>query len=151
MKYFIIPYIALGFVLSCIIEIEYNCIGNEMFPIYYGNPFIFKQKSLISSMEFYYNFSGLILNILIWCLLLYSIHTFFQKLLDFLNNIWLSITYKSIIKILILILTFLIYVEIKTLGRGFDKELTYWYWGNLDQEAQTWGVKCNGKVKFFKK
>ena len=60
MKYLIIPYIALGLVLSLAIGIEYNCEGHEMFPIYYGCPFVFMKKSLGSSMEYYYSISGLL-------------------------------------------------------------------------------------------
>ena len=51
MKFVLIPYIALGFILSLVLGIEYNCDGQEMFPTYYSSPFIFKQTSLGSSME----------------------------------------------------------------------------------------------------
>lgn len=42
MKFIILPYIALGFVLSLVIGIEYKCVGTEMFPDFYGSPFVFK-------------------------------------------------------------------------------------------------------------
>ena len=54
-KFLIIPYVALGLVFSLVFGIEYDCVGKEMFPTYYGNPFVFKQKSLGSSMEYYFS------------------------------------------------------------------------------------------------
>ena len=69
MTYAIIPYVALGLILSLTIGIEYNCEGQEMFPTYYGSPFAFKQKSLGSSMEYFYSIAGLILNVFVFFLL----------------------------------------------------------------------------------
>ncbi len=73
MKFVIIPYIALGFVLSVIIGIEYNFKGEEMMPTYWGSPFVYKQESLGSSLERYYSISGLILNVIIWSIVLFFI------------------------------------------------------------------------------
>ena len=73
MKFIIIPYIALGLVLSVAIGIEYNFIGEEMMPTYWGSPFVYKQESLGSSLERYYSISGLVLNILVWSIVLFFI------------------------------------------------------------------------------
>src|SRR5690554_1694177 len=67
MKYIIIPFIALGFVLSSFIGVGYYCNDWGMTPEYFGSPFIFKQKSLGSSLTYFYSVSGLLLNIAIWC------------------------------------------------------------------------------------
>ena len=66
MKYFIIPFIALGLSLSMVYGVEYECEGSEPFSIYYGSPFLFKKSSLGSSMEYFYSISGLLLNVLVW-------------------------------------------------------------------------------------
>ncbi|WP_298473426.1 hypothetical protein [uncultured Maribacter sp.] len=44
MNYFILSYMALGFVFSLVIGIEYNCVGEEKFPEFYGSLFIFKKN-----------------------------------------------------------------------------------------------------------
>ena len=104
MKYFIIPFISLGFILSLIIGIEYNYSGEDSFPTYYGSPFIFKEKSLGSSMEFYYNISGIILNVLLWSLILFYINYLFQK---FISNTIIKIIY-SIFFVFLLLFSFMI-------------------------------------------
>ncbi len=147
MKYIIIPYIALGLVLSLVIGIEYNCNGQEMFPTYYGSPFVFKQKSLGSSMEYFYSISGLILNILTWSVVLY----FIDKGIERINKTKIfEIGYKVIVVLLIVFSTLNVAVDSVMIGRGFNKNLNYWYW-DMDKEAESWGVTCEGELITFKK
>lgn len=73
MKFIIIPYIALGMVLSVVIGIEYSFVGKETMPTYWGSPFVYKQESIGSSLDRYYNISGLILNVTIWSIFLFFI------------------------------------------------------------------------------
>ena len=50
---------------------------------------------------------------------------------------------------LLLAFTFLnLFTTYIGIGRGFDKELNYWYW-NLDKEASDWGMVCEGEWKFL--
>ena len=71
MKYLIIIFIALGIGLSLICGVEYTCENSkEMFPDYYGNPFIFKRESLGSSLEYYFSLTGIVLNTLLWSIVL---------------------------------------------------------------------------------
>jgi hypothetical protein len=151
MKYLIIPYIALGLVLSLAIGIEYNCEGHEMFPIYYGCPFIFEEKSLGSSMEFYYSISGLLLNVATWSILLIFIRLAILKLIvKFGSNKMIQIIYKGIIVFLIVFTTLNILIDSVMIGHGFKKGLNYWYI-DLNKEAKDWGMKCNGDLIIFKK
>lgn len=151
MKYLIIPYIALGFVLSLAIGIEYNCDGQEMFPTFFGSPFVFKTESLGSSMEFYYSISGLILNVLTWSLVLFVIDMTVKPLIQgFRKKKLVSISYKVIIGAMIAFTTLNIAVDSVMIGRGFEEGLNYWYL-NMDKDAKDWGMNCKGKLIIFKK
>lgn len=149
MKYALIPYIALGLVLLLTIGIEYNCEGQDMFPTYYGSPFIFKQKSLGSSMEYFYSISGLIGNVLIWSFVLFLLDAIIQKIIgQFKKQKWIRIAYKTIIGLMIIYTTLNIAVAVTMIGRGFKPGLNYWYW-NIDKESKDWGMTCNGATFFL--
>jgi hypothetical protein len=151
MKLLIILYIALGLVLSLAAGIEYKCEGPEMFSDYYGSPFIFKQKSLGSSMEYFYSISGLALNIMIWSGVLFLIDRVIQK---FIKNEskwrWANISYKVIIALMMAFTTLDIAVDSIMIGHGFEERSNYWYW-NVDKEAKAWGVTCSGELVFLRK
>lgn len=142
MKYIIIPYIALGLVLSLAIGIEYSCVGYERFPTYYGSPIVFKQESLASSMEYFYSISGLIINILIWSSALFLIDTLIKKIS---KPKLVRILYTTTICIMIVFTTLNIAIDWITHGNGFSKDLNYWYW-DMDKDAKDWGMTCEGKV-----
>lgn len=146
MNYFIIFYVALGIVLSSVVTIEYDCIGSERFPKYYGSPFIYKQDSLASSLECFYSISGLALNSLIWSFMLFFIHKMCSKLLATLNQPIIYKAYKAIIVFLIFLSTVVIYFSFELTGSGFDKNSNYWYF-DLNQEARDWGMQCEGTIK----
>ena len=151
MKYVIIAYIALGLILSLAIGIEYNCDGLEMFPKYYGSPFVFKQKSIAFSMEYYYSISGLIGNILVWSTLLFLINMAIKTIIEKLNKPkWMIVSYRIIIGLMIAFTTLNIAMDSLTIGKGFTSGLNYWYW-NMDKEAKEWGMSCKGEVKTFRK
>ncbi|GHN00335.1 hypothetical protein WSM22_18240 [Cytophagales bacterium WSM2-2] len=151
MKYVIIPYIALGLILSLAIGIKYNCAGQEMFPVYYGSPFVFKQKSLGSSMEYFYSISGLTINILVWSFVFFLINQAIQRLIPKLSKAKLIRTsYNIVIGLMIAFTTLNIVIDASMVGRGFDKGLNYWYW-DTDKEAKDWGMTCEGEVTVFGK
>jgi hypothetical protein len=147
MKYLIIIFIALGLTFSLIFGIEYSCTGQEMFPIYYGSPFVFKQKSLGSSMEYYYSISGLLLNVIIWSSVILIIRYGINKLIKrTLNNKIVIIIYKISVGLLIIFSLANTSIAYLGMGRGFDKNLNYWYW-NFNKEAKDWGMTCEGEWK----
>ncbi len=145
MKYVIIPYIALGFTLSLVISIEYTCTGQEMFPEYYGSPFVFKAKSLGSSMEYFYSIWGLALNICIWSSLLGLIRLAFLKLT---SNRTLTKVYKFVTVLLIGFSSLTISIESIMIGHGFQEGLNYWYF-DLNKEATSRNMKYEGKWEVF--
>jgi hypothetical protein len=150
MKYLIIPYISLGFVLSIAIGIEYNCTGKAMFPTFYGSPFVFKKESLGSSMEYFYNILGLMMCVLTWSILLYIINKAIKRLIKEIENKWVNILYKIVIGIMIAFTTLNVAMDSVTIGRGFEKGFNYWYW-DIDKEAENWGMTCKGELMFFRK
>lgn len=148
-KHLVIFFIALGLSLSLVICIEYDCAGSEMFPTYYGSPFVFKQNSLGSSMQFFYSISGVILNLIIWYVLIYCLNMIINKIIEATNNSKLSIIiYKFSIVFLLLFSSLILLMTWLEIGSGFDKNSNYWYW-NLNKEANDWGMVCKGKWRFF--
>jgi hypothetical protein len=149
MKYLTIPFIALGIVLSLVFGVEYNCQGEEMFPIYYGSPFVFKEKSLGSSMEYFYSISGLLLNVAVWSVIIALLRLAVLKILDLKSkSIILSKIYKGIVVTLVIFSTLNLGISYIGIGQGFQKGLNYWYM-DLDKEANDWGMKCEGEWKFW--
>jgi hypothetical protein len=151
MKYAIIPYVALGMMLSLTIGIEYHCEGQEMFPTSYGSPFVFKRQSLGSSMEYFFSILGVLLNVLLWSFFLFlidkAIHTIIGKRS---GQKWIQVSYKVVVGLLLAFTTLNIAIDSTMIGRGFDRESNYWYW-DLDNEAKKWGVTCNGEIITFRK
>ena len=138
MKYLIALYIALGLVLSLIVGIQYNCDGQEMFPLYYGNPFIFKEKSLGSSMTYFFSVSGIVLNTLVWSVVVLLIRQGFRYLIKKSggNRIFRG-AYKTVI----------VY---QMMGIGFEEGLNYWYM-DLNNEAEKWGMECEGEITLMRR
>ncbi|MFN5307984.1 MAG: hypothetical protein ACK5C0_00845 [Candidatus Kapaibacterium sp.] len=152
MRFLIIPYISLGLVLSLAIGIEYNCIGHDMSSTYYGSPFVFKQKSLRSSMEYFYSISGLVLNILVWSFFLFLIDNAIRFIFRKSNSMKLiRVSYNFLIGFMVAFTTLNIAMDFITIGRVFDKNFNYWYWDNIDKEAEEWGMTCKGEIVSFRK
>ncbi|PHR31892.1 MAG: hypothetical protein COA38_07450 [Fluviicola sp.] len=147
MKFIIIPYIALGLVLSVAIGIEYNFIGEEMMPTYWGSPFVYKQESLGSSLERYYSISGLVLNILVWSIVLFFIDKGIRRIKLIKKN---EITYKAIIALFIVFTSLNVVSDYSLIGNGFKENLNYWYW-DIDEKAENWGGKYEGEMTTLNK
>jgi len=149
MKYIIIVCIALGLILSLVFSIEYNCDGQEMFSKYFGSPFVFKQESLGSSMEYYFCILGLILNVFIWSIVLIIVDYYIKILINkSYNKTQLKSYYIRFVSVLVIYSSIIIILNITTIGHGFKKELNYWYW-NVDAEVEKWNVECERKIVFF--
>ena len=150
MKYIIIIYIAFGLILSSAVGIEYSCEGREMFPEYTGSPFVFRQKSLGSSMTHYYSITGLIFNTVVWTALLMIAHQLIKSLMERSGSGKRSKRiYTGAVVVLALFTTLNIGISYMMLGRGFGKGLNYWYF-DLDEEAKDWGAECKGKWGMFR-
>jgi len=122
-----------------------------MFPDYYGSPFVFKQKSLGSSMEYFFSISGLVLNTAIWTILIFIIRYAINKLIEKIGaNKTIDNIFKVIVVLLIGFSTLHIIADCVTLGSGFEKGRNFWYM-DLDEEAENWGMECDGEWKMFVK
>jgi hypothetical protein len=149
MKYVIIFCIAIGGMLSLAVGIKYTCEGSEMFPTHYASPFVFKQKSLGTSMQYYYSVAGLILNVVLWSFVLALIHKGIHHMLcTVIKKKFITMSYNVLIGVLLAFSTLTIAIDLMMLGRGFNKQSNYWYW-NSNQEANAWGVTCSGEFIFF--
>ena len=150
MKYLITFYIALGLVLSSIITIEYNCSGNEMFPRFWGSPFVFTKESLASSMEFYYGLLPLFFNTLIWSLVLLILNFLYQKAVFNIKHFKsIKILQNVILLIFILFSTLNIMFSFETAGRNFGKGFNYWTL-DMEKDAKIWEMECEGEIKIIK-
>ena len=149
MKYIIITYIALGLVLSSAVGVAYYCSGQDMLPEYYGSPFIFQQRSLGSSLTYYYSVTGLILNTIIWSMVVWLLRIAILHLIKQTGNNPVSQKlYRGIVILLIVFTTLNVASAYLMLGSGFEKGLNYWYM-DLDKEAKRWGMECEGKWGLF--
>ena len=54
-----------------------------------------------------------------------------------------------IIVVLICYSSLNIYIESIMVGSGFEKGLNYWYI-NMDEEAENWGLKCEGELMIIR-
>jgi hypothetical protein len=147
MKFVIIPYIALGLVSSVALGIEYNFIGKEMMPTFWGSPFVFKQESLGSSLERYYSIYGLVLNVTIWSIFLFFVDKVIRRIIQTKRN---KVFYKVVIALFIVFTTFNVLYDYSLIGNGFEENLNYWYW-DIDKVAEDWGGKYEGEITTLKK
>jgi hypothetical protein len=149
MKVLLIPYIALGLVLSLALGIQYTCNGSE--PTFYGSPFVFKQKSLGSSLTYYYSIFGLVLNILVWSVLILSINKgilYVQKISG--PSPWVRKSYTVLVGFMLVFTTVNVVLDSIMLGPGFGKGLNDWHW-DINQEAAENGTTCIGEWISFDK
>jgi len=147
MKIVIIPYIALGLVLSVVLGIEYNFVGEEMMPTYWGSPFVYKQESLGSSLERYYSISGLVLNVTLWSVFLFLIDKGIRRINQ---TKQFKIVYKIVIALFVVFTSVNLLFDYSLIGNGFKENLNYWYW-DIDKVAEDWGGKYEGEITTLKK
>ncbi|HTN46043.1 MAG TPA: hypothetical protein VL098_06805 [Flavipsychrobacter sp.] len=145
MKWMLTAFIALGLTLSMTFGVKYHCEGPELFPTYYGSPFVFMKESLGSSMEFHYSIVGLTLNVVIWSLLLTLLRLGIFKVIKIVKQKKaIKIAYSVLAGFLLFFSSVTIVFSYIALASGFGKHTNYWYW-NLDREAKEWGMICEGK------
>ncbi|MBI1267339.1 MAG: hypothetical protein GC193_07910 [Cryomorphaceae bacterium] len=147
MKYIVVVYIALGLVLSAAVGIEYTCNGSEVLPEYTGSPFVFRQKSLGSSMTYFYSVFGLIFNTAIWTIVVLLLRKLILHLIERVaNKKPLQSVYRIVVGLFILFSTLNIWMAYMIMGTGFGEGMNDWY---IDKEAQAWGAECTGQPGIF--
>lgn len=145
LKYIVIPVIAFGLSLSMIYGVEYNCFGMENYGTYYGHPFIFKQASLGSSLTYFYNVKGVVLNFLFWGIIVVFIRFVLLKLINLSRyKEHFEWVYKIGVRVLLVFSIFVIFISYITIGNGFTEDLNYWYW-NMDESFGGKNSNCEGE------
>lgn len=120
--------------------IVYNCTGTEMFPTFFGSPFIYKSSSLASSLEYDFYFVGIVANIILWSLIVFLLRLALLKIVSRLDNKWLKRTYQilkySLTVLCIAWTTLSIYVYYGSFSFQAD----------MDAQSKIWGMTCSGKL-----
>jgi hypothetical protein len=102
-------------------------------------------------MEYFYSISGLSLNVLVWGSFLFITNQVIQLVISKLSSTtWINLSYKIVIGLMIAFTTLILAFEWTMVGRGFGKDLNYWYW-DMDKEAKAWGMTCTGEFILFRK
>lgn len=133
------------------IGLTYNCDGSEMFPEYFGSPFVFKQKSLGSSMTYFYSISGLILNVIVWSFIVIGIRLLLLYFIKRAKNKRLSEKlYKWLVGFMLIFSTLNIALDYMIMGNGFRKGTNYWYM-DIEKEVKDWNMECEGQWGIFER
>lgn len=144
LKYIFAFIFALGILLVPYYKptIVYDCTGPEMFPTYYGCPFIYKVTSLGSSLEFDFFFLPFLVNLIIWmaCLLLFRLIVY-KTILKNENKIT---KYFYVATKILFTLYCLFWITISFNFQGYHWQSYF----DFEKEAQTWGMTCKGRLSF---
>jgi len=148
MKSALLIYIALGLSLSELLGIRYECTGMEIFPKFYGSPFIFKQTSLATSLEYYYSVFGVICNTVFWSVGLLLIGKLYAKLT--LKGSVDKVIKTVVVSTLFMLSSFSLAFTLTFKGPGFgeDSNSNAWYW-DIEKEADKWGMNCESEFEVF--
>lgn len=142
-KFLLAILISLAFLVPPIDKpgIVYSCTGTEMFPTYFGSPFVYKSTSLATSMAFDYYFIGLLANVIVWSAFLLLIRFLIYRFVLNRKNkrLWLSYTILKYI-------TAFLCVCILAFMMQFTNDNTLRLHVNLNEEAKTWGMTCGGQL-----
>ncbi|HEX2935239.1 MAG TPA: hypothetical protein VHO72_07785 [Bacteroidales bacterium] len=143
-RYIIISLISLGILCSpfSIFTIVYDCKGQDVFPVYFGSPFIFKSTSLATSLAYDYYLTGFIADWIIWSLIVVLISYLFDSL-KWTKQRFVLIFYRFIVGSLIAV-SILCVISVFSIG---DNDMRFK--ANLNKEAKTWGMDCKGRFRLI--
>lgn len=144
-KYLISAIISLGLLCSPIslLTITYKCTGQDVFPTYYASPFIYKSTSQATSLAYDFYVVGFFANILIWFILLLVARLLVVNTILKSDSKIMQFLYKTL-KYGLVIFSIVCVIFISTTGGNTIKTSI-----NLNQEAKTWGMNCNGTFYFI--
>jgi len=121
----------------------YECTGEDMFPVFSGNPFVYKATSLGTSLAWTYYLSGMIYCWIFWIVVVTGIKYFIDKMIKDKSNqklIWAR-RIGVILSIVVSILSLYLMIS----NSGSDME---WFI-DLEKEASDWGMVCEPTFQFF--
>lgn len=143
-RYIFTTLFVLGVLISpfSVLQITYKCQGEEMFPIFYGSPFVHKATSLGSSMAYVFYLTGMVSNLVIWGASLLLLHYLIEKF------IWPTFNktkqYLGYLFKAIAVIYFVFALLVLSSGDHMLETSV-----NLDKEAAEWGMRCEGHFGVF--
>lgn len=120
--------------------IVYACTGPEMFPTYYGCPFVYKATNLGTSLAWDFFFWPTLSNLIIWTAFFLLFRFIIYKII--LKNENKIIKYAYVSVKFILTIFFLYWIAISLTYEGHSLKTNV----NFDKEAKTWGMTCEGHL-----
>jgi hypothetical protein len=145
LKYFFAFIFSLGILLTPFYRpvIVYACTGTEMFPTYYGCPFIYKATNLGTSLAWDFFFLPTLANLILWMIVFLFIRYIIYKTVLKNEN---KITRYTYIALKFGITTFFLFlIGISLTYDGHSLIMTS---VNFDNEAKNWGMTCEGQLSF---
>ena len=145
-KYLIVLILSLG-VLSfpfLIVGIEINCTGQDVFPVYYASPLIYKSTSLATSLAYDYYILGLVVDCIIWMIFFLILEYALKKIILDRGNKLINIIFKGIIVLFLVISILSLKFALTSAGSSIEWSI------NLNNKANLWGMTCKGKLIFFR-
>lgn len=136
--------ISLGVLCSpfSIFTIIYDCKGQDVFPVYFGCPFIFKSSSLATSLACDYYLIGFLADWLIWSVILLLIGYAFNSL-KWIKQRFVLIFYRFTVGLLLIASVLCAIIAFSIGGDRLE------FNANLNKEAKAWGMDCNGRFKLI--
>ncbi len=142
LKYFFAFIFSLGVLLTPYYRpvIVYACTGPEMFPTYYGCPFIFKATNLGTSLAWDFFFWPTLINLILWVVFFLLIRLIIHKTMLKNGNKIITYSYVSVKFILTLFFLFSIAISLTYEGHSLKTNVDF------DNEAKAWGMTCEGHL-----
>ena len=144
LKYIFAFIISLGILLVPYYKpiIIYACTGQEMFPTYYGCPFIYKGTNLGTSLAWDFFVWPTIANLILWAALLLLLRLIIHKTILKNENKIVKYFYMTIKFTVTIYFLFWIAISLKYEGYSLASHI------NFENEAKTWGMTCEGHISF---
>lgn len=114
----------------------YECTGEDVFPIFNGNPFLYKATSLGTSLAWTYYLKGMFYCWLFWIVVVSVFKYIIDKMIKDKTNQTLFRARRIVVLISVFVSLFSLYLMFS--GSGNDLEWSI----NLEQEAKDWDMVC---------
>lgn len=141
-KYIFTLIISLGILLTPYYKptIVYTCSGTEMFPTFYGCPFIYKSTSLATSLAFDFYFWRTLANLIIWMLILLLLRLILHKTILKHENKLVKYSYSAFKLIVTIYFLLMITIALKFEGYSLKSDIDF------EKETKAWGMTCDGHL-----
>lgn len=122
--------------------IVYACTGPEMFPTYYGCPFIYKATNLGTSLAWDFFFWPTLANLILWMILFLLVRLIIHKTILKSENKIVKFSYTALKFILTTFFLYWIAISLTYEGHSLKSSVDF------ENEAKTWGMTCEGHLSF---